>query len=208
MILRFFPHEFSFFDLLEQQVAQAIEAATLFKEVMAKGTIDAASLNRMQEIEHRGDDAAHQVIDRLNRTFITPFDREDIFALAKEMDDIIDIIHTVVGRIRVYRLSGVDKNLVQFAGLIGESVQALARAVRGLRNMKDAKSVHEACVEAHRLENVGDQLRDTVLAELFETEKDPILVIKKKEIYEDAETALDICEDVANVIESILVKQA
>jgi len=208
MILRFFPHEFSFFDLLEKQVAQAIEAATLFKELMAKGTIDAVSVNKMREIEHRGDEAAHEVIDRLNRTFITPFDREDIFTLTKEMDDITDIIHTLVGRICVYKLSGVDRNMVQFAALIDGSVQALARAVRGLRTMKEAKSVHEACVETHRLENVSDQLRDAVLVELFETEKDPIMVIKKKEIYEDAETALDICEDVANIVESIMVKQA
>ena len=92
--------------------------------------------------------------------------------------------------------------------MIKESVDAVSRAVKGLRNMRNSKSIQEACVEINRLENVGDSMRDSMLAELFEKCKDPITVIKLKEIYQDAETVLDICEDVAHVVESILVKQA
>ena len=97
---------------------------------------------------------------------------------------------------------------MEFASVIEDSVRAVALTVKGLRNMKDAKAILPSYVEIHRLENVGDTMRDIVLAELFETEKDPIMVIKRKEIYEDAETVLDVCEDVAHVVESIFVKHA
>ena len=208
MAFRFFPKEFKFFDLLEQQADHAVAAAVYFKEVVAKGQVNEDSLSKMRDIEHRGDEAAHEIIDRLNRTFITPFDREDIYALTKELDDVTDMLYTIVRRLYVYKLAGVDKNLVEFSTVIEQSVRAVACTVRGLRNMKDAKSILPSYVEIHRLENVGDAMRDAVLAELFETEKDPILVIKRKELYEHAETVLDVCEDVAHVVESIFVKHA
>ena len=208
MIFNFIPREFNFFDLFEKQVDCAIEAAVHLKELVGKGSVDEAALKKMQDIEHKGDEAAHLIIDRLDKSFITPFDREDIHSLAKEMDDIADMINTIINRMKVYKVTGVDKNLVEFASIIEESVRTLAIAVKGMRNMKHSKSVVDACVEVNRLENVGDDLRDKVLAELFENEKDPIKVIKMKEIYQDAETVLDICEDIAHVVGSILVKQA
>lgn len=208
MIFKFLPHEFNFFDLFEKQVSYAVAASAYFKELVLKGTFDEAAVDKMGAIEHGGDEATHVIIDQLNKTFITPFDREDIHRLAKELDDVIDMITTIVSRMKVYKLSGVNKNLVEFAAVIEESVSALERAVKGMRDMKHSQSVSEACVEINRLENVGDSMRDAVLAKLFETEKDPIAVIKWKEIYQDAETVLDICEDVAHVVDSILVKQA
>ena len=208
MFRKFFPREYMFFDLLEKQVDHAVEAASFFKELVSKGEIDGPSLDRMRDIEHRGDEAAHAIIDGLNRTFITPFDREDIYAFTTELDDVIDMLNAIVRRMVVYKLSGVDKHLVEFASVIEQSVRAMARTVKGLRDKKHSKSVLESYVEIHRLENVGDAMRDTVLAELFATEKDPIAVIKRKEVYEQAETVLDICEDVAHVVESILVKHA
>ncbi|MCX5679630.1 MAG: DUF47 family protein [Candidatus Omnitrophica bacterium] len=208
MLFNFIPREFNFFDLFEKQIDCAIEAAMHLKEIVRKGYVDEESLKKMQDIEHKGDEAAHLIIDRLNKSFITPFDREDIHSLAKEMDDIADTINTIVNRLKVYKVTGADKNLIEFASIIEESVRTLAIAVKGMRNMEHSKSVVEACVEVNRLENVGDDLRDKVLAELFENEKDPIKVIKMKDIYQDAETVLDICEDVAHVVGSILVKQA
>lgn len=209
MIRKFLPQEFNFFDLLEKQAEFAVEGAKKFKEIVAApGPITELSYRKIQGIEHQGDDAAHAIIDQLNKTFITPIDREDIYALTKELDDIIDMINTMVNRIKVYKISGGDKNLMDFSVVIEESVLAISKAVKGLKNMKNAKTILDSCVEVNRLENVGDSMRDTVLAQLFETEKDPIQVIKWKEIYEDAETLLDICEDVAHVVESILVKQA
>jgi uncharacterized protein Yka (UPF0111/DUF47 family) len=144
----------------------------------------------------------------LNKAFITPFDREDIHALAMELDDITDMINNIVRRLRVYDITGVDQNLVAFAAVIEQSVRAVARAVGGLRHVKNVQVVFDACVEVNRLENVGDAMRDRMLAELFATAKDPIAVIKWKDIYQDAETVLDVCEDVVHVVDSIMVKQA
>lgn len=208
MFRRFLPKEVNFFQLFETQAGFAVDAAKCFKEITAKGKIEDEQLSRIRLIEHQGDDAAHTIIEQLNKSFITPFDREDIFSLAKELDDVIDMINTIVSRMSVYKLSGVNKNLIEFSNVIYDSTRAVASAVKCLRNIKNTKAVKEYCVEINRLENVGDSMRDAVLAELFETEKDPIAVIKWKEIYQDAETVLDICEDVAHVVVNILVKQA
>lgn len=208
MIFNFIPKEFNFFDLFEKQIDCAVEGAAHFRKIVAKGVVDDEDSKKIKDIEHKGDEAAHLIIDRLDKSFITPFDREDIHSLAKELDDIIDMINTIVNRMKVYRVTGVDKNLVEFASIIEDSVRTVAIAVKCMRNMKHTGALVNACVEVNRLENVGDDLRDKVLAELFENEKDPIKVIKMKEIYQDAETVLDICEDVAHVVGSILVKQA
>jgi hypothetical protein len=209
MKFNFLPQNFNFFELFDRQAGYAVDAAIFLKELASKGAVDEAAIEKMASIEHQGDDAAHAIIEQLNKTFITPFDREDIHALAKELDDIIDMINTIVSRLNIYKLTGVDKNLVEFALVIEESVRAVACAVKCMRNMKDYQTVSTSCVEINRLENVGDSMRDAVLAELFEEKRDdPIAVIKWKEIYQDAETVLDICVDVAHVVESILVKQA
>lgn len=208
MLFNFLPKETNFFDLFEKQVNYAVEAANYFKELMSKTVIDEESLENMHRLEHEGDEVTHEIFNRLNKTFITPFDREDIHALAKELDDIVDMLYTIVNRLRVYKIERGDKGLIEFASVIDESVRAVACAVKEMRNMKHLKSISESCVEVNRLENVGDSMRDAMLAKLFETEKDPIQVIKWKEIYQDAETVLDICEDCAHIVQSILVKQA
>ena len=208
MFAHFLPKEVNFFDLFDRQVDHAVSAATYFKELATNGSINEATAKRMHDIEHSGDEATHDIIDRLDKTFITPFDREDIHALAKELDDVIDMINTIVSRLKVYNLPSTDKNLAEFASIIEESVRAVACAVKGLRNLKHPEVITSSCVEINRLENVGDALRDKVLGELFANAKDPLDVIKWKEVYQDAETVLDVCEDVANVVESIRVKQA
>jgi predicted phosphate transport protein (TIGR00153 family) len=208
MFLKLFTNRFNFFDLLEEQVGHAVEAACFFKEVTAQDHVTEEMLDRMAQIEHRGDNAAHTIIQRLNKTFLTPFDRQDVHALAMEMDDITDMIHNIVSRLRVYNITGVDRKLVEFAVVIEQSVRAVSKAVGGLRHSKNARVVFDACVEVNRLENVGDVMRDQALTELFATAKDPIMVIKWKDIYQDAETVLDVCEDVVHVVDSIMVKQA
>jgi hypothetical protein len=208
MAFKFLPKGFNFFDLFEKQVDCAVNSAHCFSELVSKGTLDVDSIKEIQDLEHQGDEAAHTIIKQLNKTFITPFDREDIHELTKQLDDVTDMINNIARRLLVFKLIGVDKKLVEFASVIEESTHAVALAVKGLRNMKNSKSIQEACVEVNRLENVGDTMRDAALAELFETATDPIAVIKWKEIYQYAETVLDICEDVAHVVESIIVKQA
>ena len=209
MILNFlFPKEFDFFTLFEEQVDYAVQGAKKFKEIAeTPGLIEESAYQAIQYLEHKGDDATHAVIAQINKSFITPFDREDIYALTKELDDVMDMINTMVGRIKVYKIPGGDKHLMEFSRVIEQSVLTVAKAVKGMRVKNGTKAVLEACVEINRLENVGDAMRDAMLVELFES-KTAIEIIKWKEIYQDAETVLDICEDVANVVESILVKQA
>lgn len=209
MFAKFLPKTFNFFDLFDKQIACAVDAAACFKGLVAKLALDEADLQKMRDIEHQGDDVCHDIIAQLNKTFITPIDREDIHALAKEIDDVTDMLHAITNRLRVYNLGGGDKHLIEFSVVIEVSVKEVARAINGLRNMKNHRLITEACVEVNRLENVGDSMRDAILQELFEKKaKEPIAVIKWKEIYEQAETVLDICEDIAHIVESIMVKQA
>jgi len=209
MLLNFlFPNEFDFFTLFEEQVDFAIQGAKKFKEIVATpGLIEESSYRIIEHLEHQADNTTHTIIGQLNKSFITPFDREDIYTLTKELDDIMDMINTLVVRIKVYKIPGGDKHLMEFSRVIEESVTAVAKAVKGMRVKNGTKEVLAFCVEVNRLENVGDAMRDAMLLEIFET-KSAIEIIKWKEIYQDAETVLDICEDVANTVESILVKQA
>lgn len=209
MGFNFFPKDVNFYDLFEKQAECAVKAAAFFKELALKGSVTDADYEKMHGIEHQADDVAHTILDQLNKTFITPFDREDILSLAKELDDVVDMINTIVSRMMVYKAVGPNnKHLSEFASVIQQSIAAVLTAIKGLKNTKNCALVSDACVEINRLENVGDSMRDKVLAELFESEKNPINVIKWKEIYQDAETVLDICEDVAHVVGAILVKQA
>ncbi len=208
MFFKFLPKDFDFFSLFEKQAEYAVKAASYLKEVVSKGVLDEGRLKKMHDIEREGDEVAHAIIAQLNKTFITPFEREDIHALTKQLDDVIDMLYTIANRLRVYKITRANKDLIEFSSVIEESVRCIASAVKGMRNAKNTKPVLESCIEINRLENVGDLMRDKALAELFEREKDPIMVIKWKDLYQDAETVLDICEDVANVVESILVKHA
>lgn len=209
MAFRLLPKEFNYFELFDKLAATAVEAAHVFAGFAEQGRFDEVAIAEVRDIEHKGDELTHGIIQQLNITFITPFDREDIHQLAIEMDDIIDMINTMTRRMKIYKLSGaVNTALVGFAHVIVQSVEAVAKAVKGLSDMRKPKGTYESIIEINRLENVGDTMRDDMLEKLFETATDPLYVIKWKEIYQDAETVLDVCEDVANVVESIMVKQA
>jgi hypothetical protein len=208
MKFRFLPKGFDFFTLFDKQANCAVDAAKLFTELVLRGVFDSESVQRMREIEHQADEITHDIMKNLNLTFITPFDREDIHALASEMDSVVDMMYTIVNRMSVYKISGVDQDLVQFSNVIERSVITLASAVKSLNNTKNYESTIEACIEVNRLENIGDTMRDTIIGKLFESSTDTIFIVKWKEIYQFAESVLDICEDVANVVESIVVKQA
>jgi uncharacterized protein len=207
MSFSLFPKEVKFFDLFDMQAASIIKASNVFIEIIKKGCYDDDCIQKMKEIEHECDNVTHDIIEKLNRTFITPFDREDIYSLAYEVDDVVDMLYTIVNRLRLYNLNVIDKDLIEFAEVIGQSISCLAEALNGLRKKNNFDIIKNCCIEINRLENTGDQMRDDVIKKLFENSNDPIFIIKWKEIYEESETVLDICEDVANVIESILVKQ-
>jgi hypothetical protein len=206
MPINFMPKEVKFFDYLNLQAENIVKAADCFKHSVKKGAFDEETVKKIKDFEHEGDTLAHEIVDMLNRTFITPIDREDIYALANTLDDILDMINSMSNRIRLYKLNANEEYMVQFADTIDQSAQALANAVKHMHDTKRARRVLDHCIEVNRLENMGDQIREKAISNLFETEKDPIMVIKWKEIYEVAEGTLDTCEHVAKVIESILVK--
>ena len=208
MAFRFLPKEFDFFKLFNQQAQFAVTAATLFNEIVSKGQLTQERVQQMRDIEHQADDVTHAVFDNLNKTFITPFDREDIHALASELDSVVDMIYAITNRMFIYRLTEAHPDLAQLADVIEKSARALAVAVENMEDMKNYHGALEACIEVNRLENVGDSMRDAVLGKLFDTMPDHIQLIKWKEIFQFAEDVLDICEDVAHVVETILVKNA
>ena len=202
------PKEFNLFILFNKQAQYAVDAAVLFSQLTAKGTFDTETVQKMRDIEHQADEICHEIIQRLNKTFITPFDREDIHALTTELDSVTDMIYTIANRMKVYKIVAIDSDLMEFSVIIEKSVRALAKAIEGLSDSKHPNVVIDSCIEVNRLENIGDTMRDAILAKLFETAHDPIFLIKWKELYQFAEMVLDICEDVAHIVESIMVKQA
>jgi len=202
------PKEYQFFDLFDKMASDALEAARCFKEFAIAGSFDDRAYVRMHAIENRCDETTHEIINRMNRTFITPFDREDIYSLANEFDNVVDIIYAMTNHLRLYNLNNtINEDLIRFAKLIENSVECLANAVKGLRNPKQAGNISTCCIEVNSLENFGDQLRDEVLGRLFDNAHDPLDVIKWKDIFMDAEKVLDKCEDVANVVAAIMIKQ-
>ncbi len=202
------PKSTDFFALFNRQAQLAVQAASLFLKQTRTGSFDSASVMEMRDIEHQADEVAHELMDRLNKTFITPFDREDIHNLACALDDVIDMLYTISNRMKVYRIDTADDALTEFATIIEKSVRTLVVAVEGLKDPKMLQATKDACIEVNRLENVGDTMRDASLGRLFENATDPIHIVKWKEIYQFAEEVLDLCEDVVHIVESILVKQA
>jgi predicted phosphate transport protein (TIGR00153 family) len=200
------PREVRFFDLFEQQSQHIIRAAGLLHEMVHHFADARAKAHTIKEVEHEGDQITHEIVRRLNTTFITPLDREDIHDLATRLDDVLDYIEAAAERLVVYRIKEPTSACRAMADVIVSTVQAMDRAIRCLRTMDPA--FHEHAVEVNRLENTADSLLRESLAALFDESNDPIEVIKWKEIYETMEIVTDRCEDVANVIESIILKMA
>ncbi len=171
----FLPKDSNFFVLFNKQAQFAVDAAVLFAEMAAQGTFDTDTVQKMRDIEHNADEVAHEIMSRLNKTFITPFDREDIHSLACALDDVIDMIYTISNRMRVFKIIDRDSNLMEFSTVIEKSVRALTCAVEGLGDTKHPETTLKSCIEVNRLENVGDTMRDEFLTNLFETATDPII---------------------------------
>lgn len=208
MRFSFLPKEFLFFDMFDDLAGCAVEASDYFNELASTGQFTTEASLRMRNIEHKADDITHEIINRLNKTFITPIDREDIYSLTHELDSVIDLINSITSRINLYNVTGISDELIQFASVIQSSVRALSKAVTGLREIRKSDIIMKYCIEVNRLENMGDHLRDTMIGSLFDKSQDPIHIIKWKEIFQECETILDKCEDVVNIVEAIIVKQA
>ena len=202
----FIPREVRFFDLFEQQSQYIIKGAQLLRELVHNFSDARAKAHAIKEVEHQGDQVTHDIVRKLNTTFITPIDREDIHDLATRLDDVLDFIEAAAERLVVYRIKEPTSASRAMAEVIVQQTHAMERAIKCLRTMDPA--FHEHAVEVNRLENSADNLLRDSLAALFEEQGDPIEVIKWKEIYETMEIVTDRCEDVVNVIEGIILKMA
>ncbi len=200
------PKEVKFFDLFDKQAENMVQTAEFYKKIVDENAFTPENVRAMHEKEHYGDELTHTIINTLNETFITPFDREDIMALANHMDDVVDGIYMITNRFALYKIKTPSERSKKMADVLARATKAVQKAVGALRNKKLMKETLMQCVEINRLENEADVIRDEAISDLFENEKDPIMVIKLKELYEESENVADYCEHTANVVESILVK--
>ena len=199
------PQEKRFFDMIEQQSKNVLTGVDAMLDMLEHYTDINAKREKIKQIENQGDKMVHDVFAELNKTFITPIDREDISKLTSSLDDILDNLEAVSERLVIYEIKKPPMYMLDFARTLRKAAFNVDEGINLLRNFKEAKQIREFCREIHTLENEGDTLLRKATAELF-TKKDPIEIIKMKELYDDMEAAIDRCEDVADVIGDILVK--
>jgi predicted phosphate transport protein (TIGR00153 family) len=204
-MFRLIPREQKFFDLFEESGRNLERAAQALKDLMEAGGNFVEGAERIKALESEGDRLTHEAIRRLNQTFITPIDREDIYALVAAMDDVLDLIEAAAARLALYEITAIPAAANTLVRLILRSAQQIVAGLPRLRRMED---VMPFCVELNRLENEADQVLREAIAALFSQRADPIEIIKWKEIYETLESATDKCEDVANILEGVLLKHA
>ena len=202
-MIRLLPVEVRFFDLFTSQAAKAHEAALALKELVHRYEHVEEKARLIKELESDGDRLTHEIIDKLNRTFITPIDREDIHALASGLDDVLDQIEGVASRLALFQIKAVTPEAIELVAVVERSCQAIYEAVTHLR---DPKKIHEYCVRINDLENEADFISRNTTARLFEESTDFRELIKWKELYGRLEATTDDCEDVANILEGIVVK--
>ncbi len=198
------PREEAFFELFKQAAHNMIEGSRLLKDFMEDFRNPAVKAERIKQVEHVGDGFTHDIARRLNQTFITPIDREDIYALASALDDILDVIEAIADRFVIYKVVQPTETAIKLANILYQAAVAVAAAVDLLG--KPHPDVTESCVQVNSLENEADRVSRDAISALFEKETDPIAVIKWKEIYEGFEAGTDRCEDVVNILERIALK--
>lgn len=204
-MVRLIPRETKFFDMFADMARNLSEGARLMRSLLENYRDVPAQVAKLKDIEHRGDDMTHTLLTKLNSTFITPFDREDIHRLASSIDDVLDLLNAAGDRMIVYKIAAVPPEAAQLAALIVQQSEQIERAVGGLEKQQH---VLEHCVEINRLENEADRITREAVGHLFDTEKDPIQLIKIKELFEVLELATDKAEDAANVLEAVILKSA
>lgn len=204
----FLPKDRVFYGLFEEVSSNLTQMSEIFATAIAERDPSKRMviLKGLEEWEHKNDDVTHKIFIELGRNFITPFDREDIHYLATSLDDIADFLWGASKRMMNYGIDDIDETTAEFAVIISKSITALNKAVYGLRDMKDLRSLTEACVTINSLENEGDDTLDKGMMNLFSSNANPVEIIKKKDLYQMLEIVTDKCEDAANVIESIIIK--
>ena len=204
-IRRFMPQEMDFFLLFEKQAENVVAGAAALTKMLEHYTGVQDQVQGIKDIEHAGDEITHQIFRKLNQTFVTPFDREDIHELCGTTDDIIDLIDAAASRFVLYRIAHIRPGTVELSKVLTLAAIELSTAIHALKTPTKAL---QHIIEINRLETESDRICRSLIACLFDEEKDPVQIIKWKEIFEVVETAVDKCEDVSNVLESIILKNA
>jgi uncharacterized protein Yka (UPF0111/DUF47 family) len=204
--MRLIPREEKFYELFSRQAELIFEASRLLVEGAREGNARLAVVaTEINHLEHKADEVIHEIFTRLNQTFITPLDPEDIHALSSKLDDVMDGIEDAVHRMVAYKLNPIPPTVLLLVELIHSCSSVMAKAFRALQH-NEKLMVH--CIEINRLENEADRIVRAAVAELFDKERDPFLLIKLKEIYEFLEDTTDRCEDVADVLQNVVVKNS
>ena len=205
MAFRFRPVDDTFYDQFTALATRLVSGAEVLNQVFADGADREALAEQMREEEHLADEATHDIIRRVNTTFVTPFDREDIYSLASALDDVMDYMEEAVDLIVLYNLRELPSDVAGQAEVIQRCAELTAESMPRLKSMKD---LDEYWIEINRLENTGDKAYRRILADLFNGDHDALEVLKLKDVVESLEAAIDAFEGVANVIEQISVKES
>jgi len=206
--MKLLPKEENFLKQFNRTTDIILEAAIALDSLAANYSDVEVKVARIKHLEHEGDQVTHETFALLSRTWITPIDREDIHDLTKALDDILDLIDAGAARFVLFKIPGPTPELKAMTELIVQSARAIQRAMPLLQDLKNSNAIIAACVEINRLENEADALNRLAIGRLFENAKDPFVLMKWKEIYEVLEAATDACEDVANVLEQIVLKSS
>jgi hypothetical protein len=206
----FTPKDKKFQPLFEQAGSNVLKIAEALLVVVTTSDMEKRkeAIKEVERLEHVGDDITHTIFIELSKNFITPFDREDIHTLASAIDDIADYIHASAGNIELYQVTNIGDAMIKLAELLVEMCGDLEKAIKELRSFKNIRVIADACVRINSAENQADYVCNLAIARLFEFETNAIELIKQKEVLQTLEIATDKCEDAANVLESILVKNA
>jgi uncharacterized protein len=206
MFGRFLPKETSFFDFFEQHAALTVQGVNEFRSLVTTAANIEAKTRRIAEIEHETDVITHHCVEALHKTFITPLDRYDIHRFITKLDDIMDYVEAAAERILLYEITEMTPELVDMVDVLARAADEVLNACKLMRNLRNPAEILQKCIEINRLENENDAIMRRAVARLFKEVKDPISVIKWKEIYDNVEKAVDRCEDVANIIEGVVLE--
>ncbi|HRR41410.1 MAG TPA: DUF47 domain-containing protein [Syntrophales bacterium] len=204
--MKFLPKEETFFDHFEELAVKIEEGAKLFIDILNNFEHSEAKVTTLKDVEHEADTITHRIYEKMHKTFLTPFDREDIYALANKMDSILDMIEATAIRMYLYKVDNPNNEIKEMARTLSNTVAKVKEIVYGLRDKKKSKMILEACVVINTLENEGDYIMRQAMARLFDRETNAKELIKWKEIFERVEEAIDVCEDVSNIVEGIVLK--
>ncbi len=208
MFGRLLPKETSFFDFIEEHAALTVDGAREFVSLVQSGANIDAKAKRIKEIEHETDVITHRCVEALHKTLITPIDPDQIHRLITRMDDVMDFIEAASERIALYKLRQMTPEVQDLADVLLRASEEVLAVCKLLRNLKDPQTILKRCVDINRLENEADTILRRAVARLFDEEQNAITIIKWKEIYEALESASDRCEDVANIIEGVVLENA